>query len=807
MPVFFLSKKCRNSKKARTMTKQVTIIGAALLDDPRLSVYKRDVLQNLLNKPIETLRHYAKGKDDASLFDVISFIVKETCSEIVDLTVYESTSDTNLFHITSGDVTADTPDDDEILVTATPDEVILDTTDVTPTSMTTLKDQVITSEKIIDEAIVATLRTPDKYGPTGPVLSTTVQSDDSSPTRKPVEDEAYFNQIIDNSEQNLLASDMTAKFKSVETFWLATTNTVKHNSALPKSVVVTSNSFETFSDDTDEDVKDEDSTYAHCNMGQSVSTHDQPSVTKTKEKPTKYRFSPNGHEIIEEIIDSLRNDPISDEDLTWWMSYARKEIGQCHSPSCSQETQQTSLSGSIVSVDDEKWKPDLLDELLALAGDDATLDQTAFSQTIMNMKASCEETYPEAFESFVDSIIVLLKARKEIVEPVRRPHKKALLCMERLYNLSETARRLDAGKEMKRRENYDQENSISTKIEPSPAQIRLFNLARAMQEEGKLRRNRNRMEKNLGLHVQTFKTKVHGSQSSSVLTGITDSTESFVTNGFNDVSLPEDDQIIVLLLSDETNTESDKENMPDQEHISVFLPPNVESDQGACIDTVQQKHVSLYPLPLPTDMLDQGAHSFNDGEVVISEVDGNFEIEFSFDVSHDTLDQNEKQFEDPSVLECEYSNEAFVSFVLEDITSDNMINEGPAERQPTPNDTGNALNDRVSSKSDDKGSKSNNTNGVEKELQEAVPRTDGMVEEAKSARKPLKKMPRHIRLYELSTKKQISGAQRRKQVEKEHLERSPPPPPEPGTVFTRSSLLRVYSSFHEETWKQHKQQE
>ena len=702
MPVFFLSKKCRNSKTARTMTKQVTIIGAALLDDPRLSVYKRDVLQNFLNKPIETLRHYAKGKDDASLFDVISFIVKETCSEIVDLTVYESTSDTNLFHITSGDVTADTPDGDEILVTATPDEVILDTTDVTPTSMTTLKDQVITSEKIIDEAIVATLRTPDKYGPTGPVLSTTVQSDDSSPTRKPVEDEAYFNQIIDNSEQNLLASDMTAKFKSVETFWLATTNTVKHNSALPKSVVVTSNSFETFSDDTDEDVKDEDSTYAHCNMGQSVSTHDQPSVTKTKEKPTKYRFSPNGHEIIEEIIDSLRNDPISDEDLTWWMSYARKEIGQCHSPSCSQETQQTSLSGSIVSVDDEKWKPDLLDELLALAGDDATLDQTAFSQTIMNMKASCEETYPEAFESFVDSIIVLLKARKEIVEPVRRPHKKALLCMERLYNLSETARRLDAGKEMKRRENYDQENSISTKIEPSPAQIRLFNLARAMQEEGKLRRNRNRMEKNLGLHVQTFKTKVHGSQSSSVLTGITDSTESFVTNGFNDVSLPEDDQIIVLLLSDETNTESDKENMPDQEHISVFLPPNVESDQGACIDTVQQKHVSLYPLPLPTDMLDQGAHSFNDGEVVISEVDGNFEIEFSFDVSHDTLDQNEKQFEDPSVLECEYSNEAFVSFVLEDITSDNMINEGPAERQPTPNDTGNALNDRVSSKSETK---------------------------------------------------------------------------------------------------------
>ena len=174
---------------------------------------------------------------------------------------------------------------------------------------------------------------------------------------------------------------------------------------------------------------------------------------------------------------------------------------------------------------DEKLKSDLLEELLALAGDDAALDRTAFWQTIMKMEASCCEIYPEAWESFVDSIIVLLKARKqlvepvwrphkkaflcmerlynlsetarllvlkarkEIVEPVRRPHKKAILCMERLHNLSETARRLDAGKEMKRRENYDQENSISTKIEPSPAQIRLFNLARAMQEEGKTEQN------------------------------------------------------------------------------------------------------------------------------------------------------------------------------------------------------------------------------------------------------------------------------------------------------------------------------
>jgi len=493
-------------------------------------------------------------------------------------------------------------------------------------------------------------------------------------------------------------------------------------------------------------------------------------------------------------------------------------IELCRNPTGSQETQKTSMSSSIDSVGDEKGKPHPLDELLALVDDDAALDRTAFSQLIMKMKTSCGETYPEDFESFVDSIIVLLKAKKERVEPVRRPHKKAISCMERLYNLSEGARRLDAGKEMKRRDISGQEKSISAKLEPSPAQMRLFNLARAMQEEGKLRRkqvyeaNRNRMEKNLGLHVQIFKTKVHTSHSLSALTGTTESMESFVTNCSNDVTLPEDDQTIVLLLREETDKESDDLNMPEQEHVSVFPPPNVESaqdvctdtaqqghDQGACIDAVHQTHDSLFP-PLPTDGLDQGAQSDDDDEVVISEVDGNFEVEFCLDVSRDTLDQNDETFEDPAV-ECESSNEAFVNFVCEDTTSDNMINECPAERQPTPNDTDNALH-RVSSKRDGEGSISNNTDVVEKVLQQ-LPRPDGIVD--KAMRKKSKQKPRHLMLYELSTKKQKSGAKRRKQVEREHLERSPPPPPEPGTVFTRSSLLRLYSSFPEEKWEQHMQ--
>jgi hypothetical protein len=89
-------------------------------------------------------------------------------------------------------------------------------------------------------------------------------------------------------------------------------------------------------------------------------------------------------------------------------------------------------------------------------------------------------------------------------------------------------------------------------------------------------------------------------------------------------------------------------------------------------------------------------------------------LNFLSNVFRNTLDQNEKQFEDPFVLECEYNNEVLVSFVFEDITSDNMIKEGPAERQSTPNDTDNALNDRVSIKSDDKGSKNNNTTIVER---------------------------------------------------------------------------------------------
>ena len=81
----------RNSKIARMMSKNFEEIGAALLDDPRLSVYSRIILTHLFSLSMTELRMAAELKDDASLFDVISFIVDEECSEIVGLTVYDAT--------------------------------------------------------------------------------------------------------------------------------------------------------------------------------------------------------------------------------------------------------------------------------------------------------------------------------------------------------------------------------------------------------------------------------------------------------------------------------------------------------------------------------------------------------------------------------------------------------------------------------------------------------------------------------------------------------------------------------------------
>ena len=92
------------------------------------------------------------------------------------------------------------------------------------------------------------------------------------------------------------------------------------------NVVPTSNSFAKLSDNDDEDAKDDDSAFAHANMAQSFLSCDQPSATKVTVVPTSYRFTTNGYEIIDEIITSLRNDPISSDDLNWWMSQVREDI-------------------------------------------------------------------------------------------------------------------------------------------------------------------------------------------------------------------------------------------------------------------------------------------------------------------------------------------------------------------------------------------------------------------------------------------------------------------------------------------------
>jgi len=275
-----------------------------------------------LNTPIETLRQYSTGNDEATLFDVISFLVKQTCSEIVGLTVRELLQ-TNSFVMICLQDAVDTPDDDEIPVnsnTSDDDEILVNATVSVTTSVTTLKDQVTTAAKIIDEALVDV-----KAMPAWSALSTCPGSDE--PPVKLVDDNEfgvsgeYFGQIHDTSGQNNIASDITTVLP--ETF-LPATNTVKHHFVPPTNVVPTSNSYSKLSDNDDEDTKDEDSAYAHANMAQSFLS--QPSATKATVAPTSYRFNPNGYEIIDEIITSLRNDPISSDDLTWWMSQVRKDI-------------------------------------------------------------------------------------------------------------------------------------------------------------------------------------------------------------------------------------------------------------------------------------------------------------------------------------------------------------------------------------------------------------------------------------------------------------------------------------------------
>jgi len=112
MSALFHTMTVRNSKIARMMSKNFEEIGAALLDDPRLSVYSRIKLTTLLSLSMTELRMAAGLKDDASLFDVISFIVNEECSEIVGLQLHECTTKNSFLMTCDSDVF---PTEDEIL--------------------------------------------------------------------------------------------------------------------------------------------------------------------------------------------------------------------------------------------------------------------------------------------------------------------------------------------------------------------------------------------------------------------------------------------------------------------------------------------------------------------------------------------------------------------------------------------------------------------------------------------------------------------------------------------------------------------
>jgi len=263
-------------------------------------------------------------KDDASLFDVISFIVDETCSEIVGLKMHECTTK-NMFLMTC--------DSDEIPIEDEMPEIA-----ATESSVAKLQHLVNISERKSAVALVDTLKSPVKKHASKanwPALPPQFLSTNQPDTTILVDDTGIenFGLTHDMTGQKFSASDNT------DTFQLAT-NTVKcQNIVLPdlsKTVIPTSNTYQSlFPVDDDEDIKDDESSdYGHQHMAQSFTSSDPLSNSKKKvvtsvhknTAVTTYRFQTNGYEIIDEIIESLRDDPVSPDDLHWWMSQVRKDL-------------------------------------------------------------------------------------------------------------------------------------------------------------------------------------------------------------------------------------------------------------------------------------------------------------------------------------------------------------------------------------------------------------------------------------------------------------------------------------------------
>lgn len=96
MSVFFRSCTCHVPTGPRRVQSCVQELGFALLKDTRFSPRNRFRLENVLSFDLSTLCLIADLDEAASLYDILSYIVTEYCSELTGLTT--------MFHTTTNKI-------------------------------------------------------------------------------------------------------------------------------------------------------------------------------------------------------------------------------------------------------------------------------------------------------------------------------------------------------------------------------------------------------------------------------------------------------------------------------------------------------------------------------------------------------------------------------------------------------------------------------------------------------------------------------------------------------------------------------
>ena len=97
MPNYKAGHTFRSPTGSRHVQNRIQEIGSDLLEDARLSPRNRFMLKNVLSFDLATLFLVAGLDDDAPVHDIISYLVKEYCSEITGLTV--------IFHDATNEIT------------------------------------------------------------------------------------------------------------------------------------------------------------------------------------------------------------------------------------------------------------------------------------------------------------------------------------------------------------------------------------------------------------------------------------------------------------------------------------------------------------------------------------------------------------------------------------------------------------------------------------------------------------------------------------------------------------------------------